>query len=184
MDPDRVYFSSTPLQFSDDGGRTAGSTAVGVHTDDHALWIDPNDPERLVNGNDGGVAISFDKGGNWTYLNYMAMGQFYDVSYNMEVPYRVCGGLQDNYTWCGPSRVPRGEVGNYHWFTIGGGDGFYSAQDPEDPNIVWSESQGGNMRRGSPNAFNTAPHQPPVRTFVRSDEPAMVRSIPLWPHRK
>lgn len=147
MDPDRVYFSSTPLQFSNDGGRTAGSTAVGVHTDDHALWIDPNDPGRMVNGNDGGVAITYDKGGNWYYLNNMAMGQFYHVSYNMEVPYRVCGGLQDNGTWCGPSRVPSGEVGKYHWISVGGGDGFYSAQDPEDPDIVWSEMQGGGMRR-------------------------------------
>jgi photosystem II stability/assembly factor-like uncharacterized protein len=149
MDPDRVYFSSVPLLFSDDGGKTTGSTAVGVHTDDHALWIDPNDPERMVNGNDGGVAITYDRGGNWHYLNYAAMGQFYDVSYNMEVPYRVCGGLQDNYTWCAPSRVPDGELGKYHWFTVGGGDGFYSAQDPEDPNIVWSEMQGGGMRRGN-----------------------------------
>ncbi len=149
LDPDRVYFSSTPLQFSSDGGKTAGSTAVGVHTDDHALWIDPNDPERLINGNDGGVAISFDRGGNWHYLNYFAIGQFYDVSYNMEVPYRVCGGLQDNYTWCGPSRLSNGRIGKYHWFTISGGDGFVSVQDPEDPSIVWSESQGGNMRRNN-----------------------------------
>jgi len=147
VNPDRVYFSSVPLQFSDDGGKTMGSTAVGVHTDDHALWIDPNDPDRMINGNDGGVAITFDMGGNWQYLNNFAIGQFYHVSYNMEVPYRVCGGLQDNYTWCGPSRLERGEIGKYHWFTVGGGDGFYSAQDPEDPNIVWSESQGGNMRR-------------------------------------
>jgi photosystem II stability/assembly factor-like uncharacterized protein len=149
IDPDRVYFSSTPLQFSSDGGKTAGSTAVGVHTDDHALWIDPNDPERMVNGNDGGVAITYDRGGNWHYLNYFAIGQFYDVSYNMEVPYRVCGGLQDNYTWCGPSRLSNGRIGKYHWFTISGGDGFVSVQDPEDASIVWSESQGGNMRRNN-----------------------------------
>jgi hypothetical protein len=124
IDPDRVYFSSTPLQFSSDGGKTAGATAVGVHTDDHALWIDPNDPERMVNGNDGGVAITFDRGGNWHYPNYFAIGQFYHVSYNMETPYRVCGGLQDNYTWCGPSRISNGQIGKYHWYTISGGDGF------------------------------------------------------------
>jgi photosystem II stability/assembly factor-like uncharacterized protein len=147
LDPDRVYFSSVPLLFSNDGGKTAGSTAVGVHTDDHALWIDPNDPERMVNGNDGGVAITFDRGGNWHYLNYFAIGQFYHASYNMETPYRVCGGLQDNYTWCGPSRISNGQIGKYHWYTISGGDGFVTAQDPEDPSIVWSESQGGNMRR-------------------------------------
>ncbi len=149
LDPDRVYFSSVPLLFSNDGGKTAGSTAVGVHTDDHALWIDPNDPERMVNGNDGGVAITFDRGGNWQYLNSFPIGQFYDVSYDMEVPYRICGGLQDNYTWCGPSRVTGGEINNYHWFTISGGDGFVSAQDLVDPDIVWSESQGGAMRRNN-----------------------------------
>jgi photosystem II stability/assembly factor-like uncharacterized protein len=148
QDPDRVYFSSTPIQFSSDGGKTAGTTTSGIHVDHHAMWIDPNDPDRIVVGNDGGIAITFDKGGNWAYLNNVALGQFYHVSYNMDVPYRVCGGLQDNGTWCAPSRLASGQIGKYHWATIGGGDGFYTAQDFEDPNIVWSESQGGNILRG------------------------------------
>ncbi|MDE2796732.1 MAG: hypothetical protein OXL34_18095 [Gemmatimonadota bacterium] len=147
QDPDRVYFSSTPVLFSNDGGRTAGSTTVNIHVDHHAMWIDPVDPERIVVGNDGGVAITYDKGGNWRYLNTMALGQFYDISFSMEKPYRVCGGLQDNGTWCGPSRLSRGDISKYHWATISGGDGFVTAQDPEDPNLVWAESQGGNMRR-------------------------------------
>ena len=147
QDPDRVYFSSTPVQFSSDGGRTAGTTTNGIHVDHHAMWIDPVDPERIVAGNDGGVAITWDKGGNWRYLNTMALGQFYDVSYNMDKPYRVCGGLQDNGTWCAPSRLSRGQITKYHWATISGGDGFVTAQDAEDPNLVWAESQGGNMRR-------------------------------------
>ena len=147
QDPDRVYFSSTPVLFSNDGGRTAGSTTVNIHVDHHAMWIDPVDPERIVVGNDGGVAITYDKGGNWRYLNTMALGQFYDISYNMEKPYRVCGGLQDNGTWCGPSRLSRGDISKYHWASISGGDGFVTAQDTEDPNLVWAESQGGNMRR-------------------------------------
>ena len=147
QDPDRVYFSSTPVQFSSDGGRTAGTTTNGIHVDHHAMWIDPVDPERIVVGNDGGVAITYDKGGNWRYLNTMGLGQFYDVSYNMEKPYRVCGGLQDNGTWCAPSRLSRGQITKYHWATISGGDGFVTAQDAEDPNLVWAESQGGNMRR-------------------------------------
>ncbi len=129
-DENRIYFSSTPIQFSNDGGKTYGATTNDVHVDDHAFWIDPNDPARMLVGNDGGVAITYDKGGNWSYLNNIAIGQFYDVSYNMDIPYRVCGGLQDNGTWCGPSRVARGQVGKYHWATIGGGDGFVSAQDP------------------------------------------------------
>ena len=147
QNPDRVYFSSTPVQFSDDGGRTAGTTTNGIHVDHHAMWIDPVDPERIVVGNDGGVAITYDRGGNWRYLNTMALGQFYDVSFNMDKPYRVCGGLQDNGTWCGPSRLSRGQLSQYHWATISGGDGFVTAQDPENPDLVWSESQGGNMRR-------------------------------------
>lgn len=148
-DPDRVYFSSTPVQFSNDGGVTYGTTTNGIHVDHHAMWIDPNDPDRIVVGNDGGIAISYDQGGNWSYLNHVTMGQFYDISVNMDVPYRVCGGLQDNGTWCGPSRLPGGEINRYHWATISGGDGFVSAQDPEDPDIVWSESQGGNIGRSN-----------------------------------
>lgn len=146
-DENRVYFSSTPVQFSNDGGKTYGSTTNDVHVDHHGMWIDPNDPDRIVVGNDGGVAITYDRGGNWSPLNHFAIGQFYDVSYNMDVPYRVCGGLQDNGTWCAPSRVAQGGLTNYHWASVGGGDGFVSAQDPEDPTIVWVESQGGNMGR-------------------------------------
>ena len=147
LDPGRVYFSSTPVLYSNDGGRTAGNTTNGIHVDHHAMWIDPTDPERIVVGNDGGVAITYDRGGNWRYLNTMALGQFYDISYNMDRPYRVCGGLQDNGTWCGPSRLASGRISKYHWATISGGDGFVTAQDPEDHDLVWAESQGGNMRR-------------------------------------
>ena len=146
-DENRVYFSSTPLNFSEDGGKTYGTTTNDVHVDHHGMWVDPNDPERIVVGNDGGVAITFDRGGNWIPLNHFAIGQFYDVSYNMDTPYRVCGGLQDNGTWCAPSRVAQGGVSNYHWATIGGGDGFVSAQDPVDHDIAWTESQGGAMGR-------------------------------------
>jgi photosystem II stability/assembly factor-like uncharacterized protein len=144
-DPDRVYWST--LNFSDDGGKTVGRAAQGVHVDHHAMWIDPNDPEHFVIGNDGGVAQTWDRGGNYQVLNTIAIGQFYDVSYDMEVPYRVCGGLQDNGTWCGPSRRRQGDINNFMWFNVGGGDGFHSAQDPEDPDIVFVESQGGSMSR-------------------------------------
>jgi hypothetical protein len=147
QDPDRVYWSSTPVQFSEDGGETVGQTTLGIHVDHHAMWIDPNDPDRMVVGNDGGVAITWDKGGNWNYLNNMALGQFYQVSYGMDVPYTVCGGLQDNGTWCAPSRVENGALGKYHWATYNGGDGFYTALDPVDHDILYAESQGGNMAR-------------------------------------
>jgi len=145
--PDRVYWSSTPVNFSDDGGKSIGNATVGIHVDHHAMWIDPNDPEHIVVGNDGGVAQSWDRGGNYDVLNTVPLGQFYAVSFNMDVPYRVCGGLQDNGSWCGPSRRARGAITNEHWTYINGGDGFYTAQDPFEPDIVYAESQGGNMAR-------------------------------------
>ena len=146
-DPDRVYWSSTPLNFSDDGGKTVKIAAQGVHVDDHALWIDPTDPAHFVLGDDGGVYQTWDKGGNYQHLNVFAIGQFYDVSYDFAIPYHVCGGLQDNGSWCGPSRRARGPITNGMWITVGGGDGFYTAQDPTDPDIVYAESQGGNIGR-------------------------------------
>jgi len=146
-DPNRVYWSSTPVNFSDDGGKTVRNATVGIHVDHHAMWIDPNDPEHLIVGNDGGVSQSWDRGGNYDVLNIIPLGQFYAVSYNMDVPYRVCGGLQDNGSWCGPSRRARGAITNEHWTYINGGDGFYTAQDPFDSDIVYAESQGGNMAR-------------------------------------
>src|SRR5688572_796353 len=146
-DPNRVYWSSTPVMYSNDGGRTAGQTTVGLHVDHHAMWIDPNDPNHIVVGNDGGIGVTWDKGGNWQFPNVFALGQFYNVSFDMAVPYRVCGGLQDNGSWCGPSRLAGGSITNAHWFNVGGGDGFHTAQDPRDPNIIYAESQGGNMQR-------------------------------------
>ena len=145
--PERVYFTSTPVLFSDDGGKTARTATQGIHVDHHAMWIDPNDPEHFIVGDDGGVSQTWDRGGNYDFLNVLPLGQFYAVSYDMAIPYRVCGGLQDNGSWCGPSRRRQGPVTNAMWFNVGGGDGFYTAQDPIDPNTVYSESQGGNMSR-------------------------------------
>jgi photosystem II stability/assembly factor-like uncharacterized protein len=150
VDPEnanRVYWSSTPFQFSDDGGKTVRTATGGAHVDDHAIWIDPNDGQHWLIGNDGGVYQTWDRGGNFEHLNRMTIGQLYDVSYDYAVPYRVCAGLQDNGAWCGPSRKKDGPITNRDWFTVGGGDGFYTAQDPTNPNIIYAESQGGNIGR-------------------------------------
>lgn len=146
-DPDRVYWSSTPFQFSDDGGKTVRTGARGIHVDDHALWIDPNDPAHFILGDDGGIAQSWDRGGNFDFINTIPLGQFYDVSFDMGIPYNVCGGLQDNGSWCGPSRRRTGAITNAMWSNVGGGDGFYTAQDPTNPNIIYSESQNGGIGR-------------------------------------
>ena len=159
--PNRVYWSSTPVNFSDDGGKTVRSTTQGLHVDHHAMWIDPKDGDRIVVGNDGGIGISFDRGGNWLFPNTMALGQFYEVSYDMAVPYNVCGGLQDNGSWCGPSRWSRGGISNSMWASVNGGDGFFTQQDPRDPNIVYAESQGGNMARVDMRTYESTRLQKP-----------------------
>ncbi|HEX9611164.1 MAG TPA: hypothetical protein VF978_04695 [Gemmatimonadales bacterium] len=145
-DPNRVYWSSTPVNFSNDGGKTLGNATVGIHVDHHAMWIDPMDPSHIIVGNDGGIAITWDQGGTWDFPNVLPLGQFYAVSYDFSFPYKICGGLQDNGSWCAPSRRPNG-ITNADWVNVGGGDGFVTAQDPNDPDIIYVESQGGNMSR-------------------------------------
>jgi len=145
--PERVYWSSTPVLFSDDGGKTARSATGTIHVDHHAMWIDPNDPEHIIVGNDGGVAQTWDRGGNFVAATSLPIGQFYAVSYDFAVPYNVCAGAQDNGSWCGPSRRRSGTVGVANWFGYSGGDGFWTAQDPTDPKIIYGESQGGAMTR-------------------------------------
>ncbi len=130
--PDRVWFSSTPVLVSSDGGRTARTATQGIHVDHHAMWIDPGDPEHMVVGDDGGISITWDGGGNYDFSAVLPIAQFYDVSYDFETPYNVCAGAQDNGSWCGPSRRKSGPVTNAYWFTIAGGDGFYTAQHPQE----------------------------------------------------
>ena len=146
--PERIYWMSSVFHFSDDGGKTDRRGALSLHTDWHAMWIDPDDPDHFILGEDGGIGITWDKGGTYDFPNIMPLGQFYAISYDMQKLYRVCGGLQDNGSWCGPTRT-RNSVGiqNSDWFNVGGGDGFYTAIDPNDPNIIYSESQGGNASR-------------------------------------
>ncbi len=145
--PDRVYWSSTPVLFSDDGGKTARSATQTIHVDHHAMWIDPNDPEHIIVGNDGGVAQTWDRGGNYVAVTSLPIGQFYAVSYDFAVPYNVCAGAQDNGSWCGPSRHRNGAVGTAFWFGYSGGDGFWTAQDPADPKIIYGESQNAGISR-------------------------------------
>ena len=142
----RVWFSSTPMLVSNDGGRTSYEALRAVHIDTHALWIDPGDPEHMVVGNDGGVYSTWDGGGAWDFGEYLPIGQFYEVSYDFRVPYYICGGAQDNGSHCGPSRR-KGNIQNSYWFMVTGGDGFYTQQHPREPWIVFSESQGGNVQR-------------------------------------
>ena len=173
--PDRVYWSSTPVNFSDDAGKTVRNATVGIHVDHHAMWIDPNDPAHFIVGDDGGISQTWDKGGNYDFINTFAIGQFYAVSYDMAVPYRVCGGLQDNGSWCGPSRRKQGNITNAMWFVVGGGDGFYTAQDQSDPDIIYAESQGGGLGRlNFANGERSQIHKPSYREHYQQFEDSLV----------
>ena len=146
---DRIYVLGGSLMVSDDGGRTFRSDgAEQIHVDHHALWIDPNDADHLILGSDGGVAASWDGTAHWRMFDNLALGQFYAIGYDMRDPYYVCGGLQDNNPWCGPSntRTFHG-IRNQDWYETAYGDGFFTIVDPTDSTIVFSESQGGNMNR-------------------------------------
>lgn len=147
VNSDKLFVGGTPGQISMDGGKH-WRPMTGSHTDYHAIWINPQDPYIVAIGHDGGFDISHDGGQSWSYNNNMAVGQFYQVSADMRHPYYVCGGLQDNNAWCGPSamRNTTGPV-DTDWFTVAGGDGFYTRQDPTDWAIVYGESQDGNMSR-------------------------------------
>ncbi|MHB1298041.1 MAG: WD40/YVTN/BNR-like repeat-containing protein [Gemmatimonadaceae bacterium] len=148
VNPDRVYWGNNDFFFSNDGGKTSTQGANDIHIDWHAMWIDPNDPHHFMVGGDGGIGITRDNGGAYEFINTHAVGQFYAISYDMQPFYRVCGGLQDNGTWCGPSRTTDSDgILHQDWFQVGGGDGFYSAQDPDDPDMIFYESQGGNIGR-------------------------------------
>ena len=147
--PDRVYMGGVNLHMTNDGGKSMVTNAAqSIHSDFHTIWIDPNNPNHLKIGGDGGVAQSYDMSRTWVQLSNVPLALFYHISYDMETPYNVCGGLQDNYTWCGPSQVRfvRGIV-NHDWFQVQGGDGFVGLPDLRDSRIIYSESQDGNMQR-------------------------------------
>ena len=149
VNPERIYMGGVGLHLSMDGGRTFETDAALVtHDDVHGIWIDPKNPDHVIIGNDGGLATSYDMARTWQFIENVPVGLFYHVSFDMETPYNVCGGMQDNYDWCGPSasRMSRG-IFNYDWFQILGGDGFVAIPDLRDSRIIYTESQDGNMVR-------------------------------------
>lgn len=146
---DRIYMGGVGLHYSVDGGKTFETDAALVtHDDVHAIWINPTNADHVIIGNDGGLATSYDMNRTWQFIENVPVGLFYHVGFDMETPYNVCGGMQDNYDWCGPSasRMNRG-IFNYDWFQILGGDGFVAIPDLRDSRIIYTESQDGNMVR-------------------------------------
>ncbi len=144
----RIYSLHSNLVVSEDGGKTFERIRSRVHSDHHALWIHPENGRFMIDGNDGGVAISYDRGKTWRFVENLPLAQYYHINIDMEIPYNVYGGMQDNGSWCGPSDVwETGGIRNYHWEEVGFGDGFATLSDPRDPNIGYSMSQGGFLSR-------------------------------------
>ena len=168
----RVYDLGWIVYVSDDGGKIFREDLFGkVHVDVHAFAIQPNSApapkapaapkpgepaenpkppvsQHVLVGNDGGLYQSFDGGNNWDHLTKVAAGQFYRIDVDNSTPYRVAGGLQDNNSWAGPSRVYNKEgIRNADWLNLGGGDGFYNVFDRDDPDVIYADSQGGDVVR-------------------------------------
>jgi len=158
-DSTRVYLLGTDLYYSDDGGLTfVSGGARNLHPDCHAMWVDPSDGRHVLLGTDGGVFQSFDRIATWQFVDNLPLGEFYDLAADLREPfYRIYGGLQDNQSWGGPVRTGfeagtfgddvGGGISNAEWDVLDGGDGFHVGVDPQCPDTVYFESQGGELDR-------------------------------------
>ncbi|HEX8679997.1 MAG TPA: hypothetical protein VF683_08555, partial [Chthoniobacterales bacterium] len=145
---DRVFKDNGAVIMSDDAGKSFTTVGGfnGAHGDNHAIWIDPTNPQTIIAGDDGGIYYSYNGGTKWWKGDNLPISQFYHVSVDDADPYRVYGGLQDNNSWVGDSQYPGG-ISNSRWENIFGGDGFWAFPDPADPDYIYAEYQGGFMAR-------------------------------------
>ncbi len=181
----RIYSLYQPIAMSEDAGKSFKVIAPmeKIHADHHAMWINPNDPSFILEGGDGGLAISHDKGKTWKFEEQLAFGQFYHINVDNELPYHVMGGLQDNGSWWGPSyQWTDGPIQNLAWQDVGGGDGFDVAPDPEDANWIYAMSQGGNLYKNNiatGERIQIKPPAPDLKTRVRFNWNAALAIDPL-----
>ncbi|HEX8806637.1 MAG TPA: hypothetical protein VF741_06790 [Candidatus Aquilonibacter sp.] len=158
-----VYAVSEMLAESKDGGKKFDEIASDVHVDYHAIWIAPNDPDRIMTGEDGGYGLTLDGGKAWSFSRNLPIGQIYHVGMSNENPYTLCGGWQDNNGWCGPSNSLDNEgIKDEQWTNVVGGDGMWAVPDPIDPNLIWADSQDGHVsifNRKTQSSRFVAPYQ-------------------------
>ncbi len=139
-DQSRLY--QVQYSVSDDSGKTWREPRQTLHGDDRVVWVDPKDSRHLIKGDDGGVGISYDRGNKWLYVTTLPVSQFYRLSVSTGTPYLVCGGLQDNGSWCAPNQTYSTQgIQNEDWFRVGGGDGFFNVIDTTDNKSVYVSSQ-------------------------------------------
>ncbi len=169
----RLYNITQTITMSEDGGKTF-STVIpysGIHPDHHAFWINPNDPNFIIDGNDGGIGISRDRGRNWIFSDQIPVGQFYHINVDNKMPYNVMGGMQDNGSWHGPAYTwTNGSIRNFYWNNLSGGDGFDAAPDPENNDWIYSMSQEGELQKGNVvtgEEMRIKPPTPDAKTYLR-----------------
>ncbi|GAC1648006.1 MAG: hypothetical protein NVS4B3_02940 [Gemmatimonadaceae bacterium] len=155
----RVYKPDLSLIVSVDGGASFSNISGGAHGDFHDVWIDPASTDHLIAGDDGGLWYSYDAGNKWWKADNLPVSQFYHVSVDMDRPYHVYGGLQDNSAWVGASAYPGG-ITSSQWENLYGGDGFWVFVDPTDPQYVYAESQGGEIARINRKTHESRPIRP------------------------
>ncbi|HEX8284541.1 MAG TPA: hypothetical protein VF588_14345 [Pyrinomonadaceae bacterium] len=145
-DENKIYKPDLSLIVSNDGGKSFSNISGGTHGDFHDVWVNPENTDHLIVGDDGGLWYSYDGGNRWWKAQNLPVSQFYHVSVDNERPYRVYGGLQDNSSWVGDSMYPGG-ITNSRWENMYGGDGFWMFADPSDPDYIYAEAQGGYIGR-------------------------------------
>ncbi len=181
----RLYNITQTISMSEDGGKNF-STVIpysGIHPDHHAFWINHNDPNFIIDGNDGGIGISRDRGRNWIFSEQLPVGQFYHINIDNKLPYNVMGGMQDNGSWRGPAYTwINGGIRNFFWNNLSSGDGFDASPDPENNDWVYSMSQEGELQKTNVvtgEDMNIKPPTPDVKTYLRFNWNAAFAQDPL-----
>ncbi|MFP6676102.1 MAG: hypothetical protein VB878_13550 [Pirellulaceae bacterium] len=193
-DADHVYVGGLRLIISRDGGKTFEGeggfainksdasvfrlhphTGIGMHLDVHDIWIDPEHPERVLLGNDGGVYLSWDRAQTWLHLNNLPIAEFYRIYLDDQKPFQIWGGTQDNASFVGPASARFTSGGVDRWQQVfldpwSGGDGFSTFPDPNDPAIVYYTQQNGDLKRGRLRAGARLPHRRSRRIRPRAQE--------------
>jgi photosystem II stability/assembly factor-like uncharacterized protein len=187
QDEDRVYSIYTYISKSEDGGKNFDTWAGWtIHPDHHAFWIHPENGNYIINGNDGGLNITYDRGKTWRFAENIPVGQFYHIETDNEWPYNVYGGLQDNGSWVGPSAVWKsGGIRNSDWQEVNFGDGFECMPQQDNPRFVFSQSQGGELSHGDRKTGDSRyikPLHPDGITKLRFNWNAALAQDPFRPH--
>ena len=186
----RLYKIETYIHVSEDGGRSfrqwqPGYQDNGVHPDHHAFWVSTADPDFIIEGNDGGMSITRDKGRTWRFVENLPVAQFYHINVDNAFPYNVMGGMQDNGSWVGPAYVFKaGGIRNHLWQEVAFGDGFDVSPDPEDARYGYAMSQGGSLSRFDKETGNSSfiqPLHPDPDVFLRYNWNAAFAQDPFDP---